>query len=270
MVGKVGTHMFHDERGPHVDIVPKLAGYGSPRHRWPPALHFAAWLFHGSPQPRKMPIRFAVAVLFVSLLNVVPLVWALDAIQEEKGSATAAEHDAMNICCWKTYANERCGFEMKFPPDFAVETGTPLAVIEGAVLRLLLVNRTYYNGTNLVEASVSVGVAPEKTCSSEWLNDGPPTSSECGSLAEKRDIAGVSFFRDSSWEGAVGHQYGLIGYSALYGGSCYRLALFIHCINIDVFDPGTVSEFDRIAVLKLFDQVISTFQFVKFSSQLLP
>jgi hypothetical protein len=233
MVGKVGTHMFHDERGAHVDIVPKLAGYGSPRHGWPTALHFVAWLFHGSPQPRKMPIRFAVAVLFVSLLNVVPLVWAMDAIQEEKGSATAAEYDAMNICCWKTYANERCGFEMKFPPDFAVETGTPLAVIEGAVLRLLLVNR-------------------------------------CGSLAEKRDIAGVSFFRDSSWEGAVGHQYGLIGYSALYGGSCYRLALFIHCINIHVFDPGTVSEFDRIAVLKLFDQVISTFQFVKFSSPLLP
>ncbi len=217
-----------------------------------------------------MPIRFAVAVLFASLLSVAPLVWAMDAIQEEKGPAIAAEHDAVNICYWKTRANKRCGFEMKSPPDFAVETGTPLAVIEGAVLRLLLVNRTYYNGTNLVEASVSVGVAPEKTCSSECLNDGPPNSSARGSLAEKRDIGGVIFFRDSSWEGAVGHQYGLIRYSALYRGICYRLALFIHCINIHVFDPGTVSEFDRAAILKLFDQVISTFQFVKLGSQLLP
>jgi len=263
MVGKDGKHVFRDERGACVDIVPKPTEYDSGR---PTALHFVACLLQESSQPRKMPIRFAVAVLFVGLLSVAPLVWAVNAIQNEKGPATAAEHDAMDTCCWKTYTNDRYGFEMKYPQDFTVETGTPLAVIEEDVLRLLLVNRAYYNGTNLVEASVSVGVAPEKTCSSEWPNDGPPNSSERGSLAEKRDIAGVTFFRDSFWEGAVGHQYGLISYSASCGGSCYRLALFIHCISIHVFDPGTVFEFDRTAVLKLFDQVISTFQFVKLGS----
>ncbi len=263
MVGKMGCTCFVTSKGTHVDIAPKLARYGSPGHGWPTAPHFVACLSHESSQPGKMPIRFAVAVLFVSLLSIAPLVWGMDAIQDEKEPATAAEYGAMDTCCWKTYTNDRYGFEMKYPQDFAVETGTPVGVTEGAVLRLLLANRTYYNGTNLVEVSVSVGVEPEKTCSSEWLNNGPSNSSERGNLTEQRDIAGVIFFRDSSWEGAVGHQYGLIRYSAWYGGSCYRLALFIHCISIHVFDPGTVSEFDRTVVLKLFNQVISTFQIVK-------
>jgi len=152
---------------------------------------------------------------------------------------------------------------MKYPQDLAVQEEIPPEAIEGAVIRLLLVNRAYYAGTNLVDASLFVGVTPEKACSSEWLNNGPSNSSERGSLAEKRDIAGVTFFRDSSWEGAVGHQYGLIRYSAWYGGSCYTLALFIHCINVHVFYPQTVAEFDRVTVLRLFDQVISTFQFLK-------
>lgn len=263
MAGKIECTYFMANKGTHVDIAPKLAGYGPPGYGWRTALHLGTWLFHESSHPRRMPIHFAVAVLFVSLLSVAPWVWGMDTIQDEKEPATATEHNAMDTCCWKTYTNDRYGFEMKYPQDFAVETGTPLAVIEGAVLRLLLVNRTYYNRTNLVEASVSVGVESEKTCSSEWLNDGPPNSFERGSLAEKRDIAGVTFFGDSSWEGAVGHQYGLIRYSAWCGGSYYRVALFIHCINIHVFDPGTVFEFDRTAVLKLFDQVISTFRFLK-------
>jgi len=121
----------------------------------------------------------------------------------------------------------------------------------------------YYDGTNLVEASLFVGVTPQKACSSEWLGNMPSNSSERGDLTETRDIAGVAFSRVSSWEGAVGHQYGLITYSALHGGSCYRLALFIHCINVHVFYPQTVAEFDRATVLRLFDQVISTFQFLK-------
>jgi len=32
MVGKIGTHVFRDEYGSHVDNVPKLAEYGYPRH----------------------------------------------------------------------------------------------------------------------------------------------------------------------------------------------------------------------------------------------
>jgi len=201
--------------------------------------------------------------LFVGLLIVAPLMGALDVIQTEKRPGTIAEQPSVNTCRWKTYTSETYGFEMKYPQDLAVQQEIPLAVIKGAVLRLLLVDRTYYKGTNLVEASVSVGVAPEQACSSEWLADCPQDSSERGDTVETRDISGVSFSRASSWEGAVGHQYGLITYSALHGGSRYRLALFIHCINVHVFDPQTVSEFDRATLLRLFDQVISTFRFVK-------
>ena len=210
-----------------------------------------------------MLTRFAVAVLFVGLLSVVPSVGGMDVIQVEKGPATNAEYASVNTSCWKTYTSETYGFEMKYPQDLAVQEEIPLAVIEGAVIRLPLVNHAYYDGTNLVEASLFVGVTPEKACSSERTIDGPPNSSEGGDPVETRDISGTTFSRALSWEGAVGNQYGLITYSALHAGSCYRLALFIHCINTGVYDPGSVSEFDRAAVLRLFDQVISTFRFLK-------
>ena len=216
-----------------------------------------------------MLIRFAVRVLFIGLLIVVPLAGAMDAIQAENAPAEIAEHASINTGRWKTCISETYGFEIEYPQDLTVQQEIPLAVIEGTVLRLPLINRTYYDGTNLVEASLFVGVTPEKACSSKRLCDGSPNSPTRGDLAETRNIAGVTFSRVSSWEGAVGHQYGVITYSALHGGSCYRLALFIHCINIHVFDPGTVSEFDEASVLKLFDQVISTFRFRKLGGQLL-
>jgi len=206
-----------------------------------------------------MLVRFAVAVLSAGLLSSAPVVWEADAVASDSAPSVVAQRASINACCWTTYTSETYGFEMKYPQDLAVQKEIPMAVIQGAVIRLLLVNRAYYDGTNLVEASLFVGVTPEKGCSSTGI----PCAYEGGAPTEMRDISGVAFSRTSAWEGAVGHQYGLITYSAPHAGNCYRLALFIHCINVHVFYPQTVSEFDRTTVLRLFDQVISTFRFLK-------
>ncbi len=165
-------------------------------------------------QPREMVVRFVVAVLFAGLLSTAPSVWAMDVVQAEKASAAIVERASANTCNWKTYTSETYGFEMKYPQHLAVQEEMPLAVIEGTVLGLLLVNCAYYDGTNLMEASLFVGVAPEKACSSGLPTGGPQDPSACADPAEQRDIAGVTFSKTSAWEGVVGNQYGLIMYSA--------------------------------------------------------
>jgi hypothetical protein len=74
MAGKIECTYFMANKGTHVDVAPKLARYGSPGYGWRTVLHLETRLFHGSSHPRRMPIHFAVSVLFVSLLSVAPWV----------------------------------------------------------------------------------------------------------------------------------------------------------------------------------------------------
>jgi len=62
-----------------------------------------------------MLTRFAVAVLFVGLLSVVPSVGGMDVIQVEKGPATNAEYASVNTSCWKTYTISPCKRKSRWP-----------------------------------------------------------------------------------------------------------------------------------------------------------
>lgn len=206
-----------------------------------------------------MSIRSVVILLFAGLLSAVPSM-AMDVVPT---ASTASEHVSVDACHWKTFTSKEHGFEIKYPQDFALQREISLDVVEGPVLQLLLVNPVYCDRTNLAEASVFVGVEPENACSSLLATDFPQDSSGGGDVEETRYISGVSFSMNSSSEGAVGNQYSLTTYSAMHKGSCYRLALFAHSINVEVYDPGTVFEFDKAALFRIFDQVISTFRFLK-------
>jgi len=164
---------------------------------------------------------------------------------------------------WKIYRNEEYGFEIKYPKDFVVETDTIPAVIRRVIAKFRLVNDRYYRKNNLVEASVVISVAKDKEALSNCLQGEAMSVYKGQTLSEEREINGITFYKDSVCEGAAGHQYEKTSYRAIYNNVCCEIALFIHSINMGVFDPGTVSEFNKDEVVEKLNQVISTFRLLR-------
>lgn len=167
----------------------------------------------------------------------------------------------INTFDWKVYRNEKYGFEIKYPSDFTLQSTISPGVMAGSIVSFKLIANRYYTGTNLNEASVVIGARQDTKSLSHCLM--PEPLSFYKKLVETKVINGVTFYKDVVQEGATGHLYEKISYRTIHNSICFEIALFIHSSNIGVFNPGTVLEFDRDAVLERLTQVLSTFKFLK-------
>jgi hypothetical protein len=161
---------------------------------------------------------------------------------------------------WEDYRDEAYGFEMWYPEDFTVDrTCHPVAVRGDVALGLRLTGSDYYSGTNLLNACVIVGV-----------DQGEDARSTClearGGLEESQgqeEVNGIVFQVWSSQEGAAGNVFEEVSYRTIHGGACYEITLLLHAGNIGAYPEGTVTEFDRGAVLERLKQVVHTFRFLE-------
>ena len=144
----------------------------------------------------------------------------------------------------KTY-NDRHGFSLRIPANAAVENDTQengqldMIPTAAAVVKLDLAD---FKGTNLGEASVSVGVTNDPTI---------VASCSAGKAAqgEKPDgsatLGGVKFNRFAFEDEGAGNRYDSTIYRATSDGNCYELVEFLHFAAMENFSPGALKQFDR-------------------------
>lgn len=175
---------------------------------------------------------------------------------------------------WQRFRSAGYAFRIDFPQQVsrksvlnqkALNAGFNLEP-ETPVWEFKLRDPQFYEDTNLIKASLVVHVlrgeedvqscsqfkARSKSLSKEDAAGSPPTV----------EINGVPFWVDETQEGVMGEMYSMITYRAVRNGACYQLTQLIHTRNIDYYEPGTVKEMDREAVVARLDEVLHTFHFL--------
>jgi len=156
---------------------------------------------------------------------------------------------------WQDYASPTFGFSIKVPPEYMsdesyqyLELG-PGHEITGVSFT---VPKTLTVGTNLSNDSrISVERLRDVSCVPSDFLDGVMAG-------DRVSLGDASYtFATSSGVGA-GNLYEEGVYMRPVGAYCYGVRLFMHSTNIYNYDPGTIREFDREALIRTFQLMAST------------
>jgi hypothetical protein len=143
------------------------------------------------------------------------------------------------------YTDPHYGFALRYPVGAAVETDAQengqLDMIPVAAI-VVTPNLAAFKGTNLGDASVSVGVSEDAAivaaCNAAKAAQGEKAT---GTVT----LGGAKFARFTFEDAGMGNRYASTLYRAVDGGACYEIAEFLHWAAIENFSPGAVKEFDR-------------------------
>ena len=145
-------------------------------------------------------------------------------------------------------------FRLRYSDEFSPTTYTPIGEFKGSPSLILnFINSDFYGPiTNLSEAYFMVNtVADTGTCTQ--------VSTPGEVLLGQRTFNGKTFTESQFLGAAAGNIYEQLFYRAVFNGTCYEIAFFMHSGNIGNYPPGTVVEFDRTALLQKFEEVLATF-----------
>jgi hypothetical protein len=181
---------------------------------------------------------------------------------------------------FSVYHNAEYGFEVRYPSDFGMgcypsdfgmgcypsDFGMGLtcpiitaAGIHDPLVSFRLVGDTYYDGTNLLDACVTIGVDQSEAGRSTCTGLRDPREDHWG----QQEINGVLFSIVSHGGVAAGHIHDALIYRTLHAEACYEVNLFLRYSSMGVYTPGTVSEFDKHAVMSRLDQVLKSITIIQ-------
>lgn len=140
---------------------------------------------------------------------------------------------------------DRHGFSLRVPSTASVEPNTQengqLDLIPDAAVVVSL-DPTPFKGTNLGDASLSVGVSKDPDIVAAC---GKGQAAQGEKPAGTATLGGVKFTRFTFEDAGAGNRYSSTIYRGISAGYCYELVEFLHWAAMDNFSPGAVKEFDR-------------------------
>jgi hypothetical protein len=155
------------------------------------------------------------------------------------------------------YADPMGRFHFSASDEFALIhfMGTDVSRLQPSIA-LQYIDTAHMAGTNLDTAYFLIVSSDDpqaiSVCTQPLSLGGPET------IVGNATIDGVSFTKSQVTGVGAGNVYEQIYYRTVYNNVCYEITYFMHYGNIGMYDPNTVHEFDRDALLRKFDEVLST------------
>lgn len=158
---------------------------------------------------------------------------------------------------WKTYSDLTLGYSVSYPHGWAVDDKYVYAgfgpdhPIRGVAFQI---PQIMAKGTNLSDNLTNVSVESRK---------GPGPCDARRFIPEPTDTHDVTQFR-RTWsvatqqDAGAGNFYDITVFAVKDSNPCIAVRYFIHTTNIGNYDPGTIKEFDRAALVHMFDLIRDT------------
>jgi len=165
---------------------------------------------------------------------------------------------------WKTWRGDH--EEIKYPPDFARAEGGAArgGLISAAQVTFEFPRDAFQTATtNYVEAYAAIGSTDDsRTIKKCYDVPNPEDPTGHSPLEARTTINGTEWRKRSISEAAAGNIFASEVYRLLSGSRCYEIVLTVHTSNIQNYEPGAVTEFDRDAALVVLRKIRDTFRFV--------
>lgn len=123
-------------------------------------------------------------------------------------------------------------------------------------LALQFIDTDSYTHTNLSEAYFLFGSSTDPQTVATCME--PAVDGAMQTEPENVTLHGISYVTSRGVDVGAGNIYDLTYYRTAHAGTCYEIIYYIHYTNPGNYEPGAVTEFDREALLRHFDEILST------------
>ncbi len=156
------------------------------------------------------------------------------------------------------YNSPATGASLTYPDTFAPALSVYGNYKTNPELALHLIDSKTYEKTNLSGAYIFISSTSDAqvvaTCTEPNQSGGGAEQ-----IVGSEVINGFTFTHSTSDGAGAGNYYQQEIYRMVNKNICYEVIFFIHSTNAGNYDPGTVTEFDRDALIQRFSSILNTF-----------